>query len=125
MAGTTAVALLCGCQLVSSALPSTEQSEAVAAAYLDAVVAGKCAAAGALATVTYQRQPRLGCDGSRVVSWAPAGEGRRLTENEAIYPVDCVVAGAIGLDDGANGLFVQVLREATGEWRVNGIGSGP
>ena len=117
-------ALVLRCQAVGRVVPGADSRE-VADAYLEAIVVGDCRSADELVTPANANVQQIGCGAGRALSASIDGDGAHPNPDEAIYYVEMVLADVSGLEDGPNGLFMQVLRQPNGEWRVNSIGSGP
>jgi hypothetical protein len=106
--------------------PNAEPAEVVAN-YLQALVDGDCGKAAALTTARGLTGSRPWCDRPRVTGYS------ELSRNDAdpgtterVYAVQLTTRGGdVSLPDGDHTMFVQVLLQPGGVWRVNGVGSGP
>jgi hypothetical protein len=107
--------------------PANAEPGEVVANYLQALVDGDCAKARALMTADGTAYQKPFCDRPRVTSYSElSAEGARPSSTEAVYAVQVQVEGAdISLGDGEHTMFVQVLLQPGGVWRVTGLGSGP
>jgi hypothetical protein len=105
--------------------PANAQPGEVVAAYLQALVDGDCAKARALSTNGGQAPF---CDRPRVTAYSELsrGNGAHPNPTEVVYAVELTIRGGdVSLPDGKHTMFVQVLLQPGGVWRVNGVGSGP
>ena len=124
---------LAACSVISpvpqSTLPPANADPAtVTAAYLQALVDGDCVKARALSTAnSLANHGAPFCDRPRVTGYSELSrDGAHPSATEVVYAVQLTIRnGDISLPDGDHTMFVQVLLEPGGLWRVNGVGSGP
>lgn len=106
--------------------PNAEPAEVVAN-YLQALVDGDCGKAAALMTAGGLAGQGPWCDHPRVTGYSELSrDGAEPGATERVYGVELTIRGGdVSLPDGKHTMFVQVLLQPGGVWRVNGIGSGP
>ena len=124
--------LLAGCQAVqpqplTTVPPANAQPGEVAASYLQALVDGDCAKARALTAPNSAAPLQPFCDHPRVTGFSELSpEGAAPNGTERVYAVQVTIRGGdISLPDGDHTMFLQVLLQPGGAWRVTGLGSGP
>jgi hypothetical protein len=108
------------------AQPSKDAAPAeVLGAYLRALKTGDCKAAHALATSTFTSGNGELCGHLRVKSYTPVGEPA-TSGDQATFSTDLITEGGdASMPDGLHTWFYTLLRQADGEWRLVGGGSGP
>jgi hypothetical protein len=108
--------------------PDGATPDVVARAYLDALVAGDCAATSSL--MSSGSDPALGdlCGVGHVTAYrGPDGPGAG-TATDVTYGVSLVLRDmprTSGWPEGDAGVFIRLVRSPGGAWRVAGIQSGP
>jgi hypothetical protein len=124
--------LLAACNATShvSLPPEPASPRTVLLAYLDALVAGDCATARALATSGLVAYPGgIWCDSPRVIGYtapAPSDQPGGDPTAELVYRIEInVVEGDISLPDGWRVWFFDLKHQPDGTWRVSSTGSGP
>ncbi len=100
----------------------------MARAYLDALVAGDCAATRALMPNEDDASDSDLCGVGHVTAYrGPDGPGAG-TATDVTYGVSLVLRDmprTSGWPDGDADVFIRLVRSPGGAWRVAGIGSGP
>ena len=103
--------------------PATAASDVVLDSYLQALVAGDCAAARAMETGQFTGEcdtsiRRYAFDHSR--SFSPS-----FAPDTVQYVVSLTVSGVGGGFDGDHNWFYWLARQPNGAWQVTSAGSGP
>jgi hypothetical protein len=118
--------LVAACATLRLPPPDDAPPTVVARAYLDALAAGDCAATAALLTEGDPTGRDL-CGTGHVDGWrgldGPAG-----SDSDVSFFVTLVLRDmprTSGLEDGESGLFLNLVTDSLGRWRVTGLGSGP
>lgn len=110
-----------------SRLPVVRSAVPVAHAYLDPLIAGDCTATSRLLAVGGGRAPHDPCGIGHVDTYrdlvGPAGSNDDLTFGVTLILRD--MPRISGWPDGDATVFLNLVRETGGPWRVIGVGSGP
>lgn len=120
--------LVAGCSqgdtavLVANDAPPSD----VIVAYLHDLRSGDCEAAHALATSTFTRGRGELCGDLTVKAFTPPGEPAVPRVGEVVFATTLTTQGGdASLPDGDHTWFYTLHKQAGGEWRIIGGGSGP
>jgi hypothetical protein len=121
------VVLLAGCGGSPVVLPPDSASPAVVLdAYLNALQAGNCDGARALATEDFADGTNAYCNGMRVTGFDVFSDPSQINEREVEFTLTLATSGGDEtLPDGSHTWFFSLVRNPGGAWRVHGGGSGP
>lgn len=120
---------LSACASTSTDLIAVSSKDAAPAevlgAYLQALKTGDCKAAHALATSTFTFDNGELCGHLRVKSYTAVGEPA-TPGDQAIFSTNLITEGGdASMPDGLHTYFYTLIRQADGQWRLVGGGSGP
>jgi hypothetical protein len=126
--GAVAVVLLAGCSRGQSVTmpPKNAAPAEVLGTYLQALRAGDCRSAHALATSSFVLGNGELCGALTAKSYSPLGKPANPREGEVIFSTTLTTEGGDqSMSNGDHTWFYSLDRQADGAWRLVGGGSGP
>lgn len=120
------ILVISACGESTLVVPGTVDPRANLKLYLDALQAGNCDAARAMTSPSFKIGNGELCGALRVLAYSIDGDPARPSDGEVVYATTLTTTGGdASMPDGQHTWFYTLTRQANGEWRISGGGSGP